>query len=129
MTKLTSMKQINPSASQLQSEADIKLAVSEYLEYGTNQGKWYADRLQAGEVIEVRGKTRRRIVLCREGTGDFFVLYNGRLIFLECKSKKGRQSLPQAAFQTLIESNGGHYYLIRSVDEIVKILEGYFDHI
>lgn len=37
------------------SESDLKYAVAQYLEYGTNQGKWYADRLNSGAVYVKRG--------------------------------------------------------------------------
>ena len=104
------------------SEADLKLAVSEYLEYLTNQGKLYADRLNSGEVIIIQGQDRRRIKLCRTGTADFFVLKQGLVIYLECKSEKGRQSPEQKAFEILVKAQGASYYLVRSVDEIGRIL-------
>ena len=46
------------------SEGQLKLAVAEYLEYKTNLGELYADRLNSGEVIVVAGQGRRRIKLC-----------------------------------------------------------------
>ena len=104
-------------------EAQIKRAVADFLEYGCNQGKWYSDRLQAGEFIEVRGKTRRRVKGCRAGTADFFVLKSGRVIFLEIKSPKGKQRPEQATFQKLIESEDAYYFIIRSVEELAEILK------
>ena len=104
-------------------EADLKLAAAEYLEYLTNQGYLYADRLNSGEVIEVRGKTRRRIKLCRKGTADFYVLRGGHAIFLECKKgKTGKQSPEQRAFEILVKEQGASYYLIRSIEELDIIL-------
>ncbi len=103
-------------------EKDLKFAVEQYLEYGTNQGKWYADRLQAGEVIEVRGKTRRRVKLCRIGTADFYMILNGQIIFLECKGEKGRQSPAQKAFEKLVKEQQALYYIISSVEELDTIV-------
>ena len=114
-------------------EKDLKLAVSQYLEYGTNQGKWYADRLNSGEVIVVAGQSRRRITLCREGTADFMVLqyyrnFTGgrwgqlRVYYLELKGDKGKQSDAQKEFQILVEAQGAEYFLVRSVEEVMEIL-------
>ena len=111
-------------------EADTKRTIADYLEVGMAQGKWYADRLNSGEVIEVRGNTRRRVKLCRTGTADFFVL-KGReaflgarlesVIFLEVKGDKGMQRQEQKDFQELIEAQGAEYYVVRSVEEVQEI--------
>ncbi len=117
-------------------ESNIKLAIAQYLEYGMNQGKWYSDRLNSGEVIVVGGKSRRRIKLCREGTADFMVLQLNalsdgvhmtlipacRVIFLEAKSPEGRTRPEQGAFKILVEAQGASYFIIRSIDELQEIL-------
>lgn len=113
-------------------EKDLKLAVSDYLQYGTNQGKWYADRLNSGEVIVVAGQSRRRVTLCKEGTADFMVLKQGstcgecgpelRLIFLELKGEKGKISPTQNAFKILVENQGASYFIIRSIEDLEKVL-------
>lgn len=115
-------------------EKDLKGAVEDYLEYGTNQGAWYADRLNSGEVIEVRGETRRRVKLCRAGTADFFIIRARRyftnaqiitpeVIFVEAKSAKGRQSSVQKAFKILVEEQGARYEVIRSLEELEAALK------
>ncbi len=111
-------------------EADLKRCISDYLQIGTSQGRFYADRLNSGEVIEVRGNTRRRVKLCRTGTADFFVLklsdcmdcVGCRVIFLEVKGDKGMQRQEQKDFQELIEAQGGEYYIVRSLEEVQEIL-------
>lgn len=112
-------------------EADLKLAVSEYLQYGTNQGRWYADRLNSGEVIVIAGQSRRRVKLCREGTSDFFLFRSVnvggasflKLMFLELKSEKGRTSPAQNAFKIVIEEQGAEYHIVRSIEDLENILE------
>jgi len=112
-------------------EADLKLAVSEYLQYGTNQGRWYADRLNSGEVIVIAGQSRRRVKLCREGTSDFFVFRSVniggasflKLMFLELKSEKGKQRPEQVAFQKIVEAQGASYFIIHSIENLEAILE------
>ena len=107
-------------------ESDLKLAVSDYLEYKTNLGELYADRLNSGEVIVVAGKGRRRVKLCREGTADFLILTKfqlvPRIIFLELKGDKGRQSPEQRAFQKLVENQLAEYYVVRSIEELEAVL-------
>ena len=113
-------------------EKDLKLAVSQYLEYGTNLGRWYADRLNSGEVIVVAGQSRSRIKLCREGTADFIVIRKDpiaikmiafpQVIFLELKGDKGKQRPEQGAFQKLVEAQGAEYHIVRSVEEVAEIL-------
>jgi hypothetical protein len=111
-------------------EADIKRAVEDYLQYGQNQGKWVFLRLNSGEFIEVRGKTRRRIKGCPKGTADFLVITKGEIcllpkcccIFIEVKSSTGRQSPEQKNFEYLVEVQGAEYYIVRSVEELQKIL-------
>ena len=126
-------------------EKDLKLAVSQYLEYGTNQGKWYADRLNSGSVLVKRGDKTYRVELCREGTADFMVIAlktfqfshfirSGedaettawfpycRIIFLELKGDKGKQRPEQGGFQKLVEAQGAEYYIIKSVDEVMEVL-------
>lgn len=113
-------------------ENDIKLAVAEYLQLLANQGELYADRLNSGEVIVLRGNTRRRVKLCRPGTADFFVIQKrgyfferrARIIFLETKSTKGKQSEAQKEFQGMVERQGAEYHLVRSVEDLLEVLEG-----
>lgn len=114
-------------------EADIKRAVDDYLQYGANQGKWVFFRLNAGEFF-IEGKTRRRIKGCMKGTSDFLVVQADRLhahaydfpiaspVFIEVKSPSGKQSKDQIIFQGLVEAQGAEYHLVRSVDELQKIL-------
>jgi len=118
-------------------EKDLKLAVSQYLERGTSQGKWYADRLNSGSVLVKRGDKTYRVELAREGTADFMVIRARRylryfrnapqviapeIIFLELKGDKGKTSPAQNAFKILVEQQGADYFVVRSVEELEDIL-------
>ena len=119
-------------------EADLKRTISDYLEYGTNQGKWYADRLNSGSVIVKKGSRQYKVQLCHEGTADFMVVRNSwtnaypthinvehcRLIFLELKGEKGKQRPEQGTFQKLVEAQGAEYYIIRSLNDLECALGG-----
>lgn len=114
-------------------EKDVKRAVDDFLQYGQNQGRWVYLRLNSGDFIVGEGKARRRIRGCQKGTADYLALTNnGRYaapnkfycipIFIEVKSPTGRQSIDQIVFQALVEVQGAEYHLVRSVEELDKIL-------
>mgnify|MGYP001560577565 CR=1 FL=1 len=121
-------------------ESDIKKAVADYLQYKENQGKlWYA-RLNAGDFIETRGNTRRRIKGVGKGTADLIVIqstnvqtqYKGqakgspypiaRVTFVECKSSKGKPSKEQLEFAERVMGLNCRYFVVRSVEEVQNIL-------
>ena len=76
---------------------------------------------------ELAGKDPRRMrhfvaMGLRSGVSDLIVLLPNRIIFLEVKTDKGRQSDNQKRFQKKVESLGFEYYVVRSVDEVEKIV-------
>ncbi|KKK89499.1 hypothetical protein LCGC14_2732490 [marine sediment metagenome] len=104
-------------------EADLKRTVQEYLDWGQNQGRWLYLRLNAGNFIEVRGNTRRRVMGCQPGTSDFVVITNISTSFIELKSEKGKQSETQKEFQAKVEELGCYYFIIRSIEKLMEVLE------
>lgn len=57
------------------------------------------------------------------GGADLIGLHNGRFLAVEIKTQTGRQSDEQRRFQQLVESKGGIYKILRSVDEARAWLE------
>lgn len=53
------------------------------------------------------------------GAPDLIAIKEGRVLFIELKSKKGKQSPYQIEFQEEIENHKGEYILIRSLDELM----------
>ena len=116
------------------SEGDLKSAVRDYLQILQNQGKLIFLQLNAGDFIEVRGNTRRRVRGCPAGTADYIVIrscrsrFQGdscilRLVdFIETKSRKGRQTPEQKEFQRLVGAQGCGYHLVRSLEELIAII-------
>jgi len=111
-------------------EKDLQKAVADYLQYAQNQGKLYYTRLNSGSAFVKRGNKFYKIQLCEKGTADFFVLTSSqsglsipRIIFLELKAGKRKQELEQKEFQRLIENFGAEYCLVRSIEELQKLLE------
>jgi len=56
------------------------------------------------------------------GIPDIIAIKNNRVLFLEIKRPGGRQSNYQKQFQANIEEHGGEYYLVKSLDDLVKII-------
>ena|SRR3990167_10372615 len=57
------------------------------------------------------------------GCPDIISVIKGQYVGIECKVNKNPQSPAQKEFQKNLESAGGKYLLIRSVDELVDELE------
>jgi len=57
-----------------------------------------------------------------KGIPDIIAIKNNRVLFLEIKRPGGRQSDYQKQFQANIEGQGGEYYLIRNLGELIKII-------
>lgn len=77
---------------------------------------------QVKYYLKVKGWHVRQIMqsaLSDHGLPDLFAFKAGRVIFVECKSPKGRQSDRQKAFQQELEAEGCMYILVSSVDNLV----------
>lgn len=59
-----------------------------------------------------------------KGIPDINCIYDGLYIGLEVKALDGTQSQDQKNIQELIERAGGVYKIVRSVDDVAKIIEG-----
>lgn len=75
-------------------------------------------------VIEgVRGK--RFVRFGATGSPDIIVVIKGRYIGFEIKDVKGKQSEGQIAFQKALETAGGAYHVIKSIDDFISIIDSY----
>ena len=48
--------------------------------------------------------------------------FPGRVLWIECKSERGRQSPEQASFQRQVESHGHSYLLARTPEDLLRWL-------
>lgn len=53
-----------------------------------------------------------------KGIADLYALKNGRSVWIEVKTPKGRQSVDQVAFEQDVKQHGGAYIVARSVDDV-----------
>jgi len=56
------------------------------------------------------------------GVSDLIIIHFGKVLFVEVKNDKGRQSDKQKDFQQLIEAQGFKYYLVRSLEDLKQII-------
>ena len=120
------------------SEAQLKASISDYLQFLQNLGRLIFLRLNAGSFIltDKDGNFRRRVQGAKAGTADYIVILKVlipaypthvavealRVIFLELKSTKGRQTPEQKEFQEMVEAQGCGYRIIRSLEELQEII-------
>lgn len=81
----------------------------------------------ANEVTEAgpRGARRQAILVgmgVHPGFADLMVLWEGRVLFLELKSLKGRLSPSQEAFRDAVLAQGFGWALVRSLDDALGAL-------
>ena len=81
----------------------------------------------ANEVTEPgsRGARRQAILVgmgVHPGFADLMVLCDGRVLFLELKSLKGKLSPDQAAFRDAVQAQGHGWALVRSLDDALGAL-------
>ncbi len=55
------------------------------------------------------------------GIADFYIIKDGRGIWLEIKTERGKQSDHQVKFQADIEAHGGEYMVCRDVQELIDM--------
>lgn len=56
------------------------------------------------------------------GVADLVAMHKGRLLWLEIKTPKGRQSMYQRLFQLQVEEAGGEYRIVRCVEDVADLL-------
>ena len=81
----------------------------------------------ANEVTEAgpRGAKRQAILVgmgVHPGFADLLVISEGRVLFLEVKSTKGRLRPAQDAFREIVMAQGFGWALVRSVDDALAAL-------
>lgn len=61
--------------------------------------------------------------LDKTGIPDVEGVIGNRYVAFEVKSDKGRMTDNQKCFKAQIEANGGYYFMVRSVDDVIVALE------
>jgi len=57
------------------------------------------------------------------GVSDLVVVLKNKIVFLEVKTAKGRQSKSQKDFEHRVTLLGHEYHVVRSVDDVISIVD------
>ena len=97
-------------------EAPIQQAILEYLQL--RQGKYW--RNNVGGVYYDSKKGKQFVRFGVKGQADITGIRDGRRIEIETKTKEGKLNLDQEMFRDMILSQGGLYFVARSVDDVMR---------
>lgn len=98
-------------------ERDIQKSIIDYLRFLG----WFVVKNNTTGIY--KKATDSYIPNTAKGQGDLTILKDGRVIILEVKNSKGKQSENQIEFQNNWERHGGEYYVVRSLDDVDKIIK------
>ena len=102
-------------------ESVIQAQIIQYLLYLENQGKLFIQRTNNVGLYDQKNRGYRRTPIGqKKGFPDILVLHKGKFIGIEIKTKTGKQTEHQKKMQKMIEKNGGEYYVIRSLNELIE---------
>lgn len=105
------------------SEKDILKSCIDYLKMLRNQGKLlYIRNNSAMGKFERPDGSQGFIRNNMPGSPDLFVFVKNATLHIECKSSIGTQSPDQKVWEKTATNLGHNYYIIRSVEELAKIL-------
>lgn len=104
-------------------EAEVQRSIVEYLDFYAEKGLLFYQRTNTTGIYDKTKDIFRKLPKgVHAGFPDIFILCKGRAIFVECKSSTGDQSVDQAVIQEKIEKQGGEYYIVRTLDYLIKLL-------
>ena len=77
---------------------------------------WYVIRIQQG-------------MGAHNGLSDLIAIKNGRVVFIEVKTPRGKQSEYQIKFEEEITKRGAEYIVMRSAQDVAKIETSEVDNV
>ena len=99
-------------------EKDVQLAICDYLAY---RKCMYWRQNTTGMYDAGKQVFRKLPKYAKAGVPDIIVIKNGHFIGIEVKKKGGKQSENQVKFQKELEANGGKYFLVTNVTDVINI--------
>lgn len=102
------------------SEHNLQTAICQYLV----MRKWLVIRINSSSVTTENRFLRSYIIANNKkssGLADILIMKNGKAIFIEVKSGKGKQSESQVEFQKLCEQYEIEYYIINSIESLIEL--------
>ena len=102
-------------------EKDIQLAICELLAL-KKQFFWRQNTAPAVQKDASGWRFRSMPAYSKKGVPDIIWIRNGKFIGLEVKRPKGIQSDVQKEFESACKEAGGEYYVVTSVDDVIKMV-------
>lgn len=102
--------------SKIQGEICKYLEKKQYFFGRSNNAPIFDKKLNSGY-----GAYRTQGRWSHQGMSDLWLLHEGTFIAIEVKSKKGKASADQKLYETRVRSNGGEYYVVRSIDDVKNL--------
>jgi len=78
-------------------------------------------RVNNGGIYDAKLHAYRRSVSLK-GVPDILGCLRGKMLGIEVKTPKGKQSVEQVMFQKRLEAEGGIYILARSIEDVSRLL-------
>lgn len=108
-------------------ETQIQTAIIYLLSFYENQGKLFFNRMNniPTPIKDKTGKTlgyRKLSTGAKRGIPDIWVIKDGKTIGLEVKAPTGKQSKEQKEIEQRFKKNGAEYYIVKSVEDVKKVL-------
>jgi len=103
-------------------EDAIHLAIVRYLKMALPKDALFWHTPNTFPSAKIQYHVKLKAMGRRAGIPDLLVLHGAKLIGLEVKAPKGCQSPEQKGIQEQFESAGGHYHLVRSIDDVKAVL-------
>ena len=88
-----------------------------------NTGRLFVFAVPNGERRDAVTGAKLKRSGVRAGVSDIVVVMTSRVVFIELKTKTGKQSREQRIFEERIRSFGFEYYVCRSISEILACLD------
>ena len=79
------------------------------------------------EGKDMREQLKKRSIGMLAGVSDLVVLLPGKVLFIEMKDEKGKQSVKQESFQRTVVTLGFDYYIIRSLSDFKQLIYEHID--
>jgi hypothetical protein len=78
---------------------------------------WARKFASTGYHDEKKGWRRHRSPWIAKGHADIMISYRAHSVWLEVKTKKGRQNPNQLEFERMVKECGGFYYVVKSLND------------
>ena len=70
----------------------------------------------------IKQAVKQKKIGLKKGVADAFIILNNKVIFIEFKTYKGKQSLEQKQFENICKENNIKYYIVRSLEQFINVV-------